>query len=351
MPLNKPKTRSRTTLRSLAEQLSIHVSTVSRVLNGTEAEARSAASPEVIERIKRLAEELNYRPNRQAIGLKTRKTQLLGVILPRLTDLVVATIYEGTDAAAKDKQYLTFVGTTLDIPERQIQLAETALDQNVEGLIIGDSRLDNVRFLDEIARRNIPMVLVSRHAGPYCAVTCDDRKGGRMAADHLIELGHRDICVMAGEPYASTGHDRTEGFLERCIELGVSISPDWVVHSGFDPKSGRALGEQIFSRAKRPTAVFAVNDFLAIGLMGALRDRGIQVGRDVAVVGFNDTPIAAELPIGLTTIRSPMHQMGYRSVEVLLEMISGSVTASERLEPVLCVRESSDPNVRVYTGL
>ncbi|RTZ39128.1 LacI family DNA-binding transcriptional regulator [Candidimonas sp. SYP-B2681] len=351
MPLNKPKPRGRTTLRSLAEQLGIHVSTVSRVLNGTEAEARSAASPEVIERIKRLAEELNYRPNRQAIGLKTRKTRLLGVILPRLTDLVVAMIYEGIDAAAKDNQYLTFVGVTLDMPERQIQLGEAALDQNVEGLIIGDARLDNVSFLDEIARRNIPIVLVNRRAGSYCSVTCNDRKGGRLVAEHLVELGHRDICVMAGEPYASTGHDRTAGFLERCAELGVAISPDWIVHSGFDTKSGRALGEQIFSRSKRPTAVFAVNDFLAIGLMGALRDQGIQVGRDVAVVGFNDTPIAAELPIGLSTIRSPMHQMGYRSVEVLLDMIAGRSTAPELLEPTLCVRESSNPNVRVYTGL
>src|SRR3546814_14780500 len=94
MPQNKTNTRKRTTLRSLAAQLDIHVSTVSRVLNGTEAEARSAASPEMITRIKQLAKQLNYRPNRQAIGLKTSKTRLIGVILPRLTDLVVATIYE-----------------------------------------------------------------------------------------------------------------------------------------------------------------------------------------------------------------------------------------------------------------
>lgn len=352
MSKSKTTLRQRTTLRSLADALQIHVSTVSRVLNGTEAEARKAASPEVIARIRKLAEQLHYRPNRQAIGLKTRKTRLIGVILPRLTDLVVATIYEGIDAGAKDNQYLTFVGITLDIPERQVQLCETALDQDVEGLIIADARVDNLAFLEEIAGRNIPTVLVSRHAPTHCSVTCNDYKGGRLAADHLIELGHKNICLLAGESYATTGRDRAQGFLDRCGELGVSIPKEWVVHSGFDTKSGRAAGERLFSgRRKKPTAIFAVNDFLAIGLLGALRDSGIQVGRDVAVVGFNDTPIAGELPIGLSTIRSPMYQMGYRSVELLIQIINGNHPESELLEPQLCVRESSNPNVRVCTRL
>src|SRR3546814_3238199 len=173
-----------------------------------------------------------------------------------------------------------------------------------------------------------------------------------MAADHLFQLGHKKICLFAGEPYATTGHDRSEGLFQRCAELGVDITPHWSIHSGFDTKSGRAAGELLFSGSKeKPTAIFAVNDFLAIGLLGALRDSGIQVGRDVAVVGFNDTPIAGELPIGLSTIRSPMYQMGYRSVELLLETIKGGRPKSEFLEPTLCVRESSNPNVRVYPRL
>lgn len=352
MSQSKNYTRQRPTLRSLAEHLKIHVSTVSRVLNGTEEEARSAASPEMIVRIKQLAVQQNYRPNRQAIALKTRKTRLIGVILPRLTDLVVAMIYEGIDAGAQDHQYLAFVGITLDLPERQIQLCETALDQNVEGLLIADARIDNVNYLNEITKRNIPTVLVSRHSPGHCSVVCDDYKGGQIAAEHLIQLGHRNIYIFAGEPYATTGHDRTQGFIQRCAELGVDIPQHAIIHSGFDTKSGRQLGERIFSASKeKPTAIFAVNDFLAIGLLGALRDCGIQVGQDVAVVGFNDTPIAGELPIGLTSIRSPTYQMGYRSVELLLQAINGGSPKSEFLEPVLCVRESSSPNVRVNTQL
>lgn len=335
--------RSRTTLRSLAAQLDVHVSTVSRVLNGTEADARRAASSEMIERIRNLAQELNYRPNRQAIGLKTSQSRLIGVVVPRLTDLVLATIYEGIDAAAKDSKYLTFVGTTLDVPESQSEFCEMALDQSVEGLIIGDARTDHIAYLDDLARRNIPLVLVSRHAAAHCSVTCDDVLGGRMAADHLVGLGHTKIALFAGEPYATTGLDRAAGFLQRCTELGIHIPPQWIINSGFDTRSGRKVGEEMFSGSDLPTAVFAVNDFLAIGLMGALRDCGIQVGQDVAVVGFNDTPLAAELPIGLTSIGSPMEQMGYRGIELLLEIIKGGQPESERLQPTLHVRESTRP--------
>src|SRR5690606_17909043 len=98
-----------------------------------------------------------------------------------------------------------------------------------------------------------------------------------------------------------------------------------------------------FRNARKPSAVFAVNDFLAIGLMGAVRDRGLRAGHDVAIVGFNDTPLAAELPISLTTIRSPMHAMGYRSMELLLERIKGGRPESERLAPQLMVRASTCP--------
>ncbi|HYG41380.1 MAG TPA: substrate-binding domain-containing protein, partial [Bordetella sp.] len=117
----------------------------------------------------------------------------------------------------------------------------------------------------------------------------------------------------------------------------------WILHGPFDTRAGRLAGEKLFSQARKPTAVFAVNDFLAIGLMGAVRDCGLVPGHDVAIVGFNDTPLAAELPISLTTIRSPMHAMGYRGMELLLDRINGARPESERLAPQLMIRRSTDP--------
>ncbi|MGB6009079.1 LacI family DNA-binding transcriptional regulator [Castellaniella sp.] len=333
--------RQRVTLRSLAAALDVHVSTVSRVLNGTQTEARSAASPEMIQRIRELAQSLNYRPNPQATGLRTRKTRTIGVLLPRLSDLVVATIYEGIDEAAMNHRYFTFVSSTLDDPQRQMQLGETALARNVEGLIVGDARTDTQTFINELAARDIPLVLVSRRAPGHCSVTCDDPKGGWIAAEHLLGQGHRDIAVLAGEPFASTGVDRTAGFLACCAAHGISIPAQWIVHSHFDTQSGRRAGDTLLASSRKPTAIFAVNDFLAIGLMGALRDHGMRAGKDVAVIGFNDTPLAAELPISLSSVRSPMREMGYRSLELLLQKLDGAQPEPELLEPTLIVRASS----------
>jgi len=311
------------------------------VLNGTESEARSAASLEMIQRIRELAQRLNYRPDPQATGLRTRKTRTIGVLVPRLSDLVVATIYEGIDEAAIQHRYFTFVSGTLDDQQRQAQLGETALDRNVEGLIIGDARTDNHTFINALAARGVPLVLVSRHAPGHCSVTCDDHKGGWLAAEHLLGQGHRSIAVLAGESFASTGVDRTAGFLACCAAHGVSVPAPWVIHGHFDTQSGRHAGDTLLAASVKPTAIFAVNDFLAIGLMGALRDHGIRAGDDIAVVGFNDTPLAAELPIGLSSVRSPMREMGYRSMELLLQKLGGARPESERLEPTLMVRASS----------
>ena len=330
------------TLRSLAQELKVHVSTVSRVLNGNEDDARSAAAPETVQRIRELAQRLNYRPNLAAIGLRTQKTRMVSVLVPKLSDPVVATIYEGVDAAATTLGYLSFVSNTTDAPERQRQLGEMALHRHVDGLIFADARRDNTQFIDEIAKRGVPMVLVSRHLGKkHCSVTCDDVMGGRLAAEHLLSQGHRDIAVLAGEPYASSGIDRTKGFLEYCREHGVEISENWVFHGHFDTSAGREAGEHLMAQRQKPTAVFATNDFLAVGMMGAVRDAGLITGSDIAIVGYNDTPISSELPISLTSVRSPMGAMGYRSMELLLERMEGRKPASEKLAPELMVRASS----------
>ena len=307
----------------MAGLLQVHPSTVSRVLNGTTEDARSAAAPETVERIRELARELKYRPNPYAIGLRTQKTRTITGLIARVTDVVVSAIYEGVDSAAAENGYLTFLSQTGDNPQRQREAGQSALDRRVEGLIVADARLDEPGFLHELAARDFPLVLVSRRLDNLCSVTCDDLAGGRIAAEHLLSLGHRDIAVLAGEPYASSGADRLAGFVACCQEHGVLIRDDWILHGPFHAVAGRQAGDKILSRKRRPTAIFAVNDFLAIGLMGSMRDHGVRPGEDIAVLGFNDIPIAGDLPIGLSSIRSPTHQMGYRGMQVLLERMGG----------------------------
>ncbi|MGI5232372.1 LacI family DNA-binding transcriptional regulator [Actinoallomurus sp. CA-142502] len=329
------------TLRAIAQSAGVDVSTVSRVLNGSPEDAQRAASQRTAEEIRQWAARLNYRPNPHAASLRTRRSNLIGVLVPRLSDLVLATVYEGIEDAAARHGMTTFVMNSRDQAAEQRERTELALSRRVDGLIFGDAHIDGA-FLDDIAGQQVPFVLVNRRAGDHPAVTCDDYEGGRLVAEHFLELGHTRVGVIAGEPFASTGIDRTTGFLDRYREAGVDVPASRVVHSHFDAAGGRAAADRLLRSRARPTAIFAVNDFAAIGALGALRDQGLRPGHDVAIAGYNDTPLAAELPIPLTSVRSPMHEMGARALELLLRVLAGEPAASERLTPALVVRASSE---------
>ncbi|KAB0489337.1 LacI family DNA-binding transcriptional regulator [Pseudomonas vancouverensis] len=330
------------TLKSMATELGLHVSTVSRVLNGDPTGVERAASAEVIARIRALAKELDYRPNTQASNLKLRKSQEICVLMPRLTDLVMATIYDSIDSAAEQAGYLTFVSNTDDQQPRQMARAEHALRRSVAGLIVGDSHTgDTQPLLDLLARKQIPYVLVSRQIAGHLTAACDDELGGWLAAEHLYRLGCREVAILAGERHASTGADRTRGFIRYYREQGISLRPEWILNGPFDSHTGHQQGAYLLALNPRPQAFFAVNDFLAIGLMGAARDKGLQPGKDIAVVGYNDIPLANELIVPLSSVRLPLAQMGRQAVELLLKRINGESAESTILTPQLQARASS----------
>ncbi|NKS65966.1 substrate-binding domain-containing protein [Rhodococcus hoagii] len=338
--MGNPK-KPRATLRLIADELGVHVSTVSRVLNGTSAPGTRTASAATAERIRTLADSLGYRPNLHAASLRTNRTNLIGVLVPRLSDYVLATIYEGIEEAAEESGLSTFVTNSLDNPENQSTRTEMLLARNVDGLIFGDAHLDH-RFLDGVAERGTPFVLVSRRAGGHPSVTCDDCAGGALAAEHLLARGHRRVGVIAGLPFASTTVDRTSGFVDAFARAGHAVPADDIVYTGFDAAGWSSGATALLERSPDLTAIFATNDFAAIGAYGALRDAGREVGRDVAVIGYNDVPLAAEMTVALTTVRSPMHAMGRESVRMLVSILGGTEVDSERLAPELVPRASSD---------
>ncbi|ASR38480.1 LacI family transcriptional regulator [Prauserella marina] len=328
------------TLRTLADQLGLHVSTVSRVLHADPEASHRAASSETFARVRKLADELGYRPNPHATSLRTRRSNLVGVVVPQLSDIVLATIYEGIEESASDYGLSTFVTNTRDDPGLKQIRTEMMLDHRVDGMIFGDASLDPA-FLGTVAAKGVPFVLVNRRSGDYPSVTCDDFLGGKLVGEHLLGLGHRDVGVVAGEPYASTGVDRSAGFLAAYAEAGIEIPAYRVTNSGHDARGGHIATEKLLASGPPPSALFAVNDFAAIGAFGALRDHGLRAGEDIAVAGFNDTPLAAELPVPLTTVRSPMREMGRRGLALLAGMMREEEAQSQRLLPQLVVRAST----------
>ena len=333
--------RSPVTLATIAERAGVHVSTVSRALSPDETVRRGVAAATAAQ-IQALADELGYHPNPAGATLRTGRSQVLGVLVPRLTDIVLATVYEGIDAAASAAGYHTVVANTGDDPDLQRRRADALLARRVDGLILGDARTDSTLVAD-LAARGIPLVLVSRRLPRRVSVTTDDLFGGRLAGEHLVSLGHRRVGVVSGEPYASTGIERTRGFLGAFDAAGLTVDDRYVVPSPFDVAGGRAAAEHLLSLRPRPTAIFAVNDFAAIGVMGAVRDAGLRVGEDVGVVGYNDVPLAAELPVPLTSVHSPMFDMGRQAATTLLAILDGKPGRSRRLRPTLAVRASTVP--------
>jgi LacI family transcriptional regulator len=330
--------RAAVTLKALAEELGLNASTVSRVLNDPKGIDSKWASRDTKERIFALAERRGYRKNPYAASLRTAKSHLIGVVVPRLQDYVLATIYEGIDEAATEHGYFTVVSNSLDEPEAHRAKAEKLLDRRADGLIFGDATFEDP-YLDELAERGVPFTLVSRRSPPHRSVTCDDYAGGRLVAEHLVATGRRTFGLIAGDPRASTSRDRSAGFLETLAQHGIEIDPAQVVTGGFDAPAGSAAAAEILSHGPLPEAVFAANDFAAIGALGVFTREGIRIPEDTAVVGFNDTPLAGS--IGLTTVRSPMHRIGRCGFEMLMDVLDGKDVEDVRLAPELVLRTSS----------
>jgi LacI family transcriptional regulator len=327
-------------LSDVARAAGVHITTVSRALRGSE-----GVGEETAERIRRVAAELGYAPHPAATSLRTGRSKMIGVVVPRLTDIVLATIYEGIEEGAAAAGYQTVVANSGDDVATQRLRTETLLGMRVDGLILGDARTDS-DLVHDLRKQGVKVVLTSRRLPGAVSVTCDDLEGGRLAGRHLLALGHRRVGIIAGRPYASTGIERTRGFREVYAEAGAPVPDEYVLTSPFDAEGGRRAAEALLALDPRPTALYAVNDFAAIGAMGTIRAAGLRVGEDVSVVGYNDVSIAADLPVSLTTVRSPMREMGRAAAAAVIKLIEGGTARSRRLAPTLVERASSRPAPR-----
>jgi LacI family transcriptional regulator len=320
------------TIRTIAERAGVHPSTVSRALR------RSPASDDASERIWAIARELGYQPDVAAASLRTGSTRAIGVLVHNLTDVVQALIFEAIERTALEFGYQAIVANTYDELSEQRRRAELMLSRRVDGLILADAHLD-CAYVDWVQERGIPFVLVSRRCGERPAVTLDEQLGGRLAGAHVADLGHTRVGVLSGMAFSSATSGRTEGFVAALRERGVDVPAEQREPCGLDAASGREAMDRLLDRVPGITAVFAVNDFTALGAAGALNARGLRAGADVALVGYNDIPIAAATQ--LTTVRSPHQSMGSIATHQLVDALAGRSIQDVRLAPELMIRESS----------
>jgi LacI family transcriptional regulator len=321
------------TLKDVAAASGVSISTASRALD-ERTTSRSAAAANV----RKIAEELGYRRNSFASSLRRGETRTLGVLVPRLSDTVMALMFEELEKAASSRGYFAMVATSGDDPDDERSAAETLLDRNVDGLILATARLD-----DELPRllreRRVAHALVLRTDGISPSALGDDEVGGYLAVRHLIDLGHRDIAVVTGPAFTSTGTARLAGARKAMEEAGITPPDQWLIAAGYGIENGYTAGATLLGAGHRPTAIFAANDNIAMGVMAAAHRNGITIPDDLALVGYNDTPLSARLPTPLSSVHVPLDQIASTAIDLIVN--PGTEPLIRRSMPTLIPRQSS----------
>lgn len=312
--LGESRRRKSVTIHDVAERAGVSKSTVSRVLDERLPSARGPSA----ERVRQAARELGYRRDALASGLRRQGTSTVGVLVPRLTDTVMAILFQEVAAACEQRSLFAVVATTHDDPARERAAADQLLARRVDGLVLTTSRLDS-DFPAQLRDRGIPHVLALRTDGVSPSAIGDDELGGYLATRHLLDLGHRDIGLVAGPTHASSARNRHAGYVRALREAGIPVRQDRVRESRFGMESGEREGQALLSSRDRPTAIFAVNDNTAVGVMAAAYQLGLRVPDDLSLVGYNDIPLVSRLPVPLTTVRVPFDQIARNALDLLLE--------------------------------
>jgi LacI family transcriptional regulator len=293
----------------------------------------------------RAAEELGYRPNRIARGLKTSRSHTIGVLIPDITNPLFPPILRGIEDRLDEAGYTALIVNTDNDPERERIDLETMRARQVDGFISATARLDR-ELLVELA--GTPFVLVNRSLedGSVPAVTVNDRQGIALAVEHVVALGHKRIGHVAGPQDLSTGHRRHLGFIDAIRAAGLEAPPEYIrFGASFTEEEGARVCDELLDAAPRPTAIVAANDLLAIGCYDALEERGLTCPDDISITGFNDMPFVDRLRPPLTSVRIPQREIGKAAADLLLEQLSGGgETAAEiLLEATLVIRGSTAP--------
>lgn len=330
-----------TTLKELAARAKVHPSTISRIVNQ---DPRLRVAPATRARIEALLRETEYRPNGVARGLKLRQTLVLAVVIPDIANPFFGALFRGIEDGAAPRGYQVLLCNTDGSPDRQRAHLHSLIARRVDGVILASTFLKDpaVRWL---RHQRIPYVLVNRFSeeGLDPFVGSDDVTGARLATQHLIGLGHVRIGHLAGQSTISTGVLRRRGFQTAMTEAGLSTAPELQVESGFVEEGGIRGMEKLLALREPPTAVFAVTDAVAVGAYGVVVRSGLRIPEDVAIVGYNDIPLAGRLIPGLTTVHVPIHEVGSAAARLLLEQIEGGQAKPRRVvyTPQLVVRGST----------
>ena len=326
------------TLEDIARAAGVHPASVSRALSGsgTKVSAKTRA------RIEGIAREMGYRPNALAASLRTKQTNLVAIVVPDLGNPLFAPIVQGLESELRKHGMMCLIAQTPDDAGGRRDMVAALANRRVSGLLVLAAESDDP-MLAEAQRLSLPTVLVNRGFGEkrFPSVVNDDRESVRLALEHLVGLGHKSISHIAGPSSSSTGRARRAAFEE--LSRMLAVKANVFEARSFTRAAGRAAALELLEKGKPPTAIFAGNDLIAMGVLDVLHQRGLAVPKDVSLVGHNDMPLVDLIAPPLTTIRIAVDEMGRQAAQLMLEhMKAPSQMPSMRvLSPTLVVREST----------
>lgn len=333
----------RPTIRHVARRAGVSPMTVSRVINGS---VRVQAATR--QRVAAAIADLGYVPNHLARGLTRQKTGALGLVVPDVADPFFTLVLRGAEDVARRAGYRVILCNTDGDVEREDAYLEDMIAHRVEGLLIAPVSDHSRSNLRRLSQHRVPFVLVDRAIPGIEAdlVQGDSVAGARQVVAHLLSLGHRRIAHVTESPEVSTARDRLRGYEEALAAAGIAPDPALVVvASAATAEGGYGAADVLLARGDPPDAVFAVNNLTAVGVVRALRERGLEVPGDVAVACFDDIALASQLQPFLTVMAQPAETFGTLAVQLLLDRISGR--GSERPRRVVL---PADLIVRVSCG-
>jgi LacI family transcriptional regulator len=326
------------TLKVVAQHVGLTPGTVSSVLN--DAPSARSIPQETKNRIHAAAKELDYRPNFFARTLRNKRTYTIGVIAEEIGDSYGSLVISGIEQYLRTKDYFFLTVVHRHNPELLNRYSQLLLQRGVEGFITVDMQLSEAPLL--------PTVAVPGHKvlPGVTNIVLDHQHAARSALNHLLELGHRDIAFMKGQPFSSDSEYRWQAICQVAAELKIELRPELTVQIDIDdptPQLGYPFAKQLLQRKVPFTALFAYNDISALGAIRAFQESGLRVPQDISVVGFDDIQGAAYSNPTLTTVRQPLADMGRLAAETLLARIEGTkeYQAEISIEPELVVRQST----------
>lgn len=338
----------RVTVRDVARAARVHYSTVSRVMSPR---TRDQITEGVAKRVLKAAERLGYRTNALAASLRTRRSRVIGIIIPYIDSPLYPPILLAIEEILNEQGYVAIISSTQNDPAREERVLAEMMARQVDGLIVGTATRHDPVVKDWV-QRGAPLVMINRtdQTGEAPSIVVDDLLGVGLVVDHLVELGHNAIGHIAGPQQLSTGGARSQGFRKAMARHGLRAHAGAItVAEDFTREAGRRACHSLLNQSPKITAIAAANDLLALGCYEALQERNLSCPKDLSITGYNDSAFVDLLRPPLTTVRIPQREIGIQAARLLVEKIEGrqAFVRDVVLRPQLVIRHSTaTPRVR-----